>query len=64
VRRILGPGGVPEPFPEAKAIAQPKNDEELAGAIKKLGDLLAAQGRFSGSIYLAAEGRIDGMRKE
>jgi len=55
---------VPEPFPEAKAIAQPKNDEELAGAIKKLGDLLAAQGRFSGSIYLVAEGRIDGMRKE
>lgn len=57
-RRILGPGGPPEPYPEAKAIVQPKNNEELASAIKKLGDTLAKTGRFSGSILLAADGKI------
>ncbi|MGI9086562.1 MAG: serine hydrolase domain-containing protein [Chthoniobacterales bacterium] len=57
VKRMLGPGGPPEPFPEAKAMAQPKNDVELAGAIRKLGDTLAAKGLFSGSILLAADGK-------
>lgn len=57
-RRIIGPGEAPQPFPEAKAIAQPRNDEELAGAIKKLADELAKIGRFSGSIFLAADGKV------
>ena len=53
-RRMMRP---PEGFPEAKEIAPPKNDEELAAAIKKLADKLAATGRFSGSILLAADGK-------
>jgi CubicO group peptidase (beta-lactamase class C family) len=52
-----GPGGLPPPFPEAKAISQPKNGEELAAAIKKLADALASSGRFSGSILVAADGK-------
>jgi CubicO group peptidase (beta-lactamase class C family) len=57
VLRMIGPGGPPEPFPEAKAMAQPKNNDELASAIKKLADTLATSGRFSGSILLAADGK-------
>ncbi len=57
-KRILGPGGPPEPYPEAKAIAQPKNEQELASAIKKLADALATNGRFAGSIFLAADGKV------
>ena len=49
--------GPAEPFPEANAISQPKNEEELAVAIKKLAAELAAAGRFSGSILLAADGK-------
>ncbi|MEO5722075.1 MAG: serine hydrolase domain-containing protein [Chthoniobacterales bacterium] len=54
-----GPGrmGPPEAFPEARAIPQPKNEEELAAAIKKLAGELAMAGRFSGSILLAVEGK-------
>ncbi len=54
-----GPDGPPppQPFAEAKSIPQPKNDEELAAAIKKLADTLAAPGRFSGSILLANNGK-------
>src|SRR5206468_3886528 len=53
------PGGPPQPppLPEAKAIPQPKNDDELAAAIKKLADTLASSGRFSGSILVAADGK-------
>ena len=53
------PGGPPRPpsFPEAKKIAQPKNDEELAAAVKKLADTLASSGRFTGSILVAADGK-------
>ena len=53
------PGGPPRPpsFPEAKAIAQPKNDEELGAAVKKLADTLAASGRFTGSILVAVDGK-------
>ncbi|MEY2482841.1 MAG: hypothetical protein QOK24_1369 [Verrucomicrobiota bacterium] len=55
-----GPGAPPRPEPlaEAKLIPQPKNDQELAAAIKRLGDDLAASGRFSGSILLAVEGKL------
>lgn len=62
IRRIIGPGEAPQPFPEAKAITQPRNNEELAAAIKKLADQLAKSSRFSGSIFLAAEGKtlVDG----
>ncbi len=56
-RRIVGPGEAPQPFPEAKAISQPRNDEELVAAITKLADELVKSGRFSGSIFLAADGR-------
>lgn len=58
---LRGPGG-PPPLPEAKAIPQPKNDKELAAAIKKLADTLASSGRFSGSILVAADGKrlVDG----
>jgi CubicO group peptidase (beta-lactamase class C family) len=59
-----GPGGPPPPppLPEAKAIPQPKNDEELAAAINKLAETLASSGRFSGSILVAADGKalVDG----
>jgi D-alanyl-D-alanine carboxypeptidase len=55
--RGQGPGGLPEPFPEAKQIAQPKDDNELALAIKKLGDELAASGKFSGSVLVAVDGK-------
>jgi CubicO group peptidase (beta-lactamase class C family) len=54
-RRMMGP---PEAFAEAKEIPAPTNDEELAAAIKKLADNLAARDRFSGSILLAADGKI------
>jgi CubicO group peptidase (beta-lactamase class C family) len=47
-----GPPRIPE-FTEAKSIAQPKNDEELAAATKKLAEQLAMAGKFSGSILLA-----------
>jgi CubicO group peptidase (beta-lactamase class C family) len=57
VRRMIGPGTPPEPFPEAKAIAPPKNDKELSIAIKELATKLASAGRFSGSILLAANGK-------
>jgi CubicO group peptidase (beta-lactamase class C family) len=53
---IGGPGGPPEISPEAKGMPQPKNDAELAASIKQLADKLAADGRFSGSIYLAKDG--------
>ena len=53
-----GPGGPPEPFPEAKSIPQPKNDRELAAAIKQLAGEVASAGRFSGSILVAADGDI------
>ena len=56
-RRVIGPGQPPQPFPEAKAISQPKNNEELEVAIKKLADQLAKSGRFSGSIFFAADGK-------
>jgi D-alanyl-D-alanine carboxypeptidase len=56
-RRIIGPGEAPQVFPEAKAIAQPTNDEELAASTKKLADELAKSGRFSGSIFLASDGK-------
>lgn len=63
-----GPGGPPPPPPlsEAKTIPQPKNDRELAGAIKKLADTLASSGRFSGSILVAADGKtlVDGAWSE
>jgi D-alanyl-D-alanine carboxypeptidase len=54
---MMGPGKPPEPFPEAKEIAPPKNEKELAVAIKQLGDKLAAKGRFSGSVLLAVDGK-------
>ncbi len=55
---LRGPGGGPPPLPpEAKVIPQPKDDKELAAAIKKLADTLAASGRFSGSILVAADGK-------
>jgi len=54
VRRILGPGAPPEPFPEAQSISPPKNEKELASAIKQLATQLAASGRFSGSILMSA----------
>ncbi len=60
---LRGPGGGAPPLPpEAKAIPQPKDDNELAAAIKKLADTLAASGRFSGSILVAADGKslVDG----
>src|SRR5207253_1337852 len=47
----------PEPLAEAKLIPQPKNDQELAAAMKRLGDELAPSGRFSGSVLLAVDGR-------
>ena len=53
---IGGPGGPPEVYPEAKAMPQPKNDAELAAAIKTLADKLAEDGRFSGSIIWAKDG--------
>jgi CubicO group peptidase (beta-lactamase class C family) len=57
VRRIIGgPGAPPQVFPEAKAIAPPKNDAELAEAISQLAGELAATGHYSGSIYLAKGG--------
>ena len=55
--RIMGPGNAPTPYPEAAAIAQPKNDEELGRAIIQLADQLSVAGRFSGSIFLAADGK-------
>jgi D-alanyl-D-alanine carboxypeptidase len=45
-------------FPEAKLIAQPKNDQELADAIRQLAGELAAAGKFSGAILIAANGKI------
>jgi CubicO group peptidase (beta-lactamase class C family) len=58
-RLIGGPGapGRPQPFEEAKKIGPPKNDKELAGAIKQLADELAASGKFSGSVLVAADGK-------
>lgn len=57
-RRPSGPVMLkPEPFPEAKEIAMPKNETELATAIKNLGDKLAAASRFSGSVLVAVEGK-------
>ncbi len=46
-----------EPFPEAKEITPPKKETELAAAIGKLGDKLAAAGRFSGAVLLAEDGK-------
>ena len=51
-------GPRPPEIAEAKAIAQPKNDEELAAAIRKLATELAASGKFSGSILVAANEKI------
>lgn len=51
-----GDGGPPQVYPEAKAMPQPKNDAELAAAIKALADGLAEDGRFSGSIIWAKDG--------
>ena len=47
----------PEPFPDAKEITPPKNETELAAAIGKLGDKVAAAGRFSGAVLLAIDGK-------
>jgi D-alanyl-D-alanine carboxypeptidase len=47
----------PEPFPEAKGIAPPKNETELAAAVEKLGNQVAAAGRFSGSVLVALNGK-------
>ncbi|MBV9009125.1 MAG: serine hydrolase [Verrucomicrobia bacterium] len=55
--RIMGPGDAPKPYPEAAAIPQPKNDEDLAHAITQLADQLSSARRFSGSIFLAAAGK-------
>lgn len=57
-RRIIigGPGGPPEVYAEAKAMPQPKNDAELAEAIRKLAATLAQEGKFSGSILWAKDG--------
>jgi CubicO group peptidase (beta-lactamase class C family) len=55
--QLRGPGGPPPSLPEAKAIPQPKNNAELTAAIKKLADTLTSQGRFSGSILVAADGK-------
>ena len=52
-----GPNGPPQPFLEAKRIAQPKDDAELAAAIKQLAGELASTGRFSGSVLLAVDGK-------
>ena len=62
VRRILGPDSPPAPFPEASAIPQPTNDQELAAAINRLAHDLAAVDRFSGSILLSVDGKplVDG----
>src|SRR5262245_32856388 len=54
--RIIGPNEAPQSCPEAKAIPQPKNEQELADAVKKLTDELAKSGRFSGSIFLLVDG--------
>jgi D-alanyl-D-alanine carboxypeptidase len=51
-----GPGG-PQPFPEAKSIAPPKTDKELAAAINRLALELAASGRFSGSVLVVVDGK-------
>ena len=51
-------GPRPPEIAEAKAIAQPKDDEELAAAVKKLAGELAASGKFSGSILIAADEKI------
>lgn len=57
-RGIGGPGMAgPQPFPEAKLIAQPKNDKELAAAVKQLAAEVAALGRFSGSVLVAVDGK-------
>jgi D-alanyl-D-alanine carboxypeptidase len=58
-RRMPGPGmgGPSQPFPEAKNIAQPKNDSELAAAIKQLAGELSSSGKFSGSVLLAVDGK-------
>ncbi|MBV9009601.1 MAG: beta-lactamase family protein [Verrucomicrobia bacterium] len=53
-----GPQGPPPELPEAKAIAQPKDEGELAAAITKLASGLAAAGKFSGSILLAAGDKV------
>jgi len=62
-----GPGGNPgapgerlmaPELPEAKLIVQPKNDAELADAIKKLAGELAAARKFSGGILVAVDGKI------
>jgi len=56
--RLQGPGMLrPEPFPEAKEIAPPKNETELAAAVEKLGNQVAAAGRFSGAVLLARDGK-------
>jgi D-alanyl-D-alanine carboxypeptidase len=55
-RRMAGPPPA-DPFAEAKAIPQPKNEAELAAAIKQLARALAASGRFSGSVLVAADGK-------
>jgi CubicO group peptidase (beta-lactamase class C family) len=55
--RIMGPGDAPKPYAEAAAIPQPKNDEELTHAITLLADQLSSAGRFSGSIFLAADAK-------
>jgi CubicO group peptidase (beta-lactamase class C family) len=59
---LRGPGGPPPSLPEAKPIPQPKNEQDLAQAIKKLADTLASAWRFSGSILLAVDGKplVDG----
>ena len=49
--------GPPQPFPEAMAIAPPKNTEELKSATEELAHKLSAAGRFSGSVLLAVDGR-------
>ncbi len=56
-----GPGAMklqpPQPFPQAAQIPPPKNEIELAAAISKLGDQLAAEEKFSGAVLLAVDGK-------
>lgn len=57
--RSGGPGmRGPAPFPEARPIPQPTNDDELGAAIKQLAAQLASSGKFSGSVLVAADGTI------
>lgn len=53
-----GRGGPPPELPEAQAIAQPQNDDQLGAATKKLASELASAGKFSGSVFLATGDKV------